>query len=274
MKQPELGRKLAEMRKAKGLTQEDLVAKCNLSVRTIQRIEAGEVTPRSYTVKALFEALGAEWEDEGRTKTEVVNKTLPPSLRRLIPVSIGAGIVYFLVSILEFTMEMTMADGSDKISFAFYFPVKVISLMCHSLFLFAFFRIATFSENWTLQTGVWLMIFVNFIGSCIQIFLVYLSGIPMSLTIGIPLMVSFGAVYLFFGFGLLKFDSPWKSVAGPLGVLCMVTGFLLITVLGAILGMATTVVLYIGLIYFLAWYSKNFERIPFPDSTFSPELQS
>ncbi len=40
-----------------GLTQEDLVEKCNLSVRTLQRIEAGEVTPRPSTVKLIFGAL-------------------------------------------------------------------------------------------------------------------------------------------------------------------------------------------------------------------------
>ena len=57
MKQPDLGKKIAELRKAKGLTQEELVEKCNLSVRTLQRIESGEVTPRSYTIKIIFAAL-------------------------------------------------------------------------------------------------------------------------------------------------------------------------------------------------------------------------
>jgi transcriptional regulator with XRE-family HTH domain len=57
MQQPELGRKIVELRKAKGLTQEELVEKCNLNVRTLQRIEAGEVTPRSYTIKMIFNAL-------------------------------------------------------------------------------------------------------------------------------------------------------------------------------------------------------------------------
>lgn len=57
MNQPELGKMIAELRKAKGLTQEELVEKCNLSVRTLQRIESGEVTPRSYTLKAIFAAL-------------------------------------------------------------------------------------------------------------------------------------------------------------------------------------------------------------------------
>lgn len=57
MNQPELGKKIAELRKSKNLTQEDLVAKCNINVRTLQRIEAGEVMPRKYTLDLIFEAL-------------------------------------------------------------------------------------------------------------------------------------------------------------------------------------------------------------------------
>jgi len=57
MKQPELGRKIAELRKVKGLTQEELVSKCNITVRTLQRIESGVGSPRSYTIKILFTAL-------------------------------------------------------------------------------------------------------------------------------------------------------------------------------------------------------------------------
>lgn len=57
MNQPELGKKIAELRKLKGLTQEELVDICNLSVRTLQRIEYGEVTPRAYTLKLIFGAL-------------------------------------------------------------------------------------------------------------------------------------------------------------------------------------------------------------------------
>ena len=57
MKQPDLGKKILELRKQKGLTQEELVEICNINVRTIQRIEAGDVTPRSFTVKTILEAL-------------------------------------------------------------------------------------------------------------------------------------------------------------------------------------------------------------------------
>jgi len=60
MKQPDLGKKIAELRKAKGYTQEELVDICHLSVRTLQRIESGEVSPRSYTLKVIFSALEFE----------------------------------------------------------------------------------------------------------------------------------------------------------------------------------------------------------------------
>lgn len=57
IQQPELGRKIADSRKAKGLTQEELAAKCNLDVRTLQRIESANVMPRTYNVRLIFEAL-------------------------------------------------------------------------------------------------------------------------------------------------------------------------------------------------------------------------
>lgn len=57
MNQPEFGHELVKIRKAKGLTQSELAEKCNVSKRTIQRIEAGLVIPRSFTIKTLSDAL-------------------------------------------------------------------------------------------------------------------------------------------------------------------------------------------------------------------------
>lgn len=69
MKQPELGKKIVELRKAKGLTQEELVEKCNINVRTLQRIETGEATPRSYTIKIIFAALDYNIYDSSKSLT-------------------------------------------------------------------------------------------------------------------------------------------------------------------------------------------------------------
>ena len=63
MKQPALGQKILELRQQKGLTQEELVEQCNISVRTIQRIEAGETMPRIYTIKTILSALDRDLDD-------------------------------------------------------------------------------------------------------------------------------------------------------------------------------------------------------------------
>jgi len=57
MNQPELGLKVAELRQLKALTQEQLAEMCEVSPRTIQRIESGEVDPRAYTLQCLRAAL-------------------------------------------------------------------------------------------------------------------------------------------------------------------------------------------------------------------------
>ena len=57
MEQPNLGKQISELRKAKGLTQEELAEKCKISARTLQRIETGVVTPRAYTVRVIFATL-------------------------------------------------------------------------------------------------------------------------------------------------------------------------------------------------------------------------
>ena len=57
MNQPDLGLKVTELRQGKGFTQELLAEKCEVSPRTIQRIESGEVDPRAYTLKCLSTAL-------------------------------------------------------------------------------------------------------------------------------------------------------------------------------------------------------------------------
>ncbi len=57
MNQPQLGLKVAELRQQKGLTQERLAELCEVSPRTVQRIESGEVDPRAYTLHCLGAAL-------------------------------------------------------------------------------------------------------------------------------------------------------------------------------------------------------------------------
>ena len=64
MNQPQLGLKVSELRQQKGLTQEQLAERCEISARTVQRIESGEVEPRAYTLHCLGEALDFDFGEE------------------------------------------------------------------------------------------------------------------------------------------------------------------------------------------------------------------
>lgn len=63
MKNYDFGDKLIQARQARGWTQMDLAEKSNISLRTIQRIESGQVNPRAYTLKQLSEIMGLEFSE-------------------------------------------------------------------------------------------------------------------------------------------------------------------------------------------------------------------
>ena len=57
MEQPELGIRVSTLRQEQGFTQEQLAEYCEVSTRTIQRIESGEVEPRPFTRNSLSNVL-------------------------------------------------------------------------------------------------------------------------------------------------------------------------------------------------------------------------
>jgi transcriptional regulator with XRE-family HTH domain len=94
--------KLQSLREKLNLTQEELAHKSNISVRTIQRIEAGQ-SPKGYTLRALAQALNVEesefsaydipLESENLTWIKIINlSSLPlsilPPLNVLVPIAI------------------------------------------------------------------------------------------------------------------------------------------------------------------------------------------
>ncbi len=64
MNQPDLGMTIADLRIQKGLTQEKLAEYCEVSKRTIQRIESGEVEPRAFTLNNLSNILEFDFTEE------------------------------------------------------------------------------------------------------------------------------------------------------------------------------------------------------------------
>lgn len=60
-KKMDTGKLIKELRIKKGLTQEELAVRTEVSARTIQRIENGEVDPRAYTLQMIAKALEVDY---------------------------------------------------------------------------------------------------------------------------------------------------------------------------------------------------------------------
>ena len=86
MNQPDIGLKVSELRLQKGLTQEQLAEFCRISARTIQRIENGEVDPRSHTVHCLNDALDFDFGEQSTSNEELWLTTMHVSSMICIPI--------------------------------------------------------------------------------------------------------------------------------------------------------------------------------------------
>ncbi|MFT5214007.1 MAG: transcriptional regulator with XRE-family HTH domain, partial [Patiriisocius sp.] len=136
MKQPELGQKILELRKQKGFTQEELVTQCNINVRTIQRIEAGEVNPRSHTIKIILEVLGADYFQE--EQKDMVIFTAKEKKR--LQMAWLFGIVYFLLGFIETAADFYKFTQDVSISNTLvYFVIKTISAISVVFFFAGFY---------------------------------------------------------------------------------------------------------------------------------------
>ncbi|WP_086497755.1 helix-turn-helix domain-containing protein [Algoriphagus ratkowskyi] len=268
MKQPELGKRISEMRKAKGLTQEELVELCNLNVRTIQRIEAGEVTPRSYTIKTLFEALGAQWENiEKGTAT-----SYPKSIVTWLYVGFGAGLVYFCLSYFEISMEIEWMEGSyvNTLNFGL---VKAGVLITFSLFIFGLIKMTSAFPNKILQIALWVMLLANALWAGVDFLALNMSSLDLKDYYEVKIS-TFGLAYAFMGVGFLSYKKLWSNIPQVIGALGLVSGVLMFTVVGALFALIPLTLFELGELGLLVWSINTIGRTSSPDSTIGAELQS
>lgn len=153
MKQPALGQKILALRKQKGLTQEELVEKCNINVRTIQRIEAGEVTPRSFTIKTILEVLGVSYKEivkDESLKTEfkpILGITMQ-NVKRVLKLSWVFGIIYLFLGLPEFINEYYRLTNEQTILNSFwYLVVKIGSIISFFFFVRGFIATGKIYQN-------------------------------------------------------------------------------------------------------------------------------
>ena len=272
MKQPQLGKKISELRKAKGLTQEELVEKCNLNVRTIQRIEAGEVTPRSFTVKALFEALDYQWEG---VKNGFVNEER--NVPAYLYLAFAAGMVYFFIAFFEIGMEYEWIEGGAKADSSAFIGVKLGTFLTYAAFIYGWIRLESFIPNLVLKIALWTMLGANVIWYGVDFFGLFTGQWELADYYWVKLS-SFGFCYAFLGASYLCYKRIWSNITQIIGALGIAAGTLIffgIVMFPLImLGLFFLTLFEIGQLGLMVWAINNIGRTSSPDSTFSTELQA
>ncbi|MFI2743524.1 helix-turn-helix domain-containing protein [Zhouia sp. PK063] len=77
------GKKLIEFRKLHNLTQKDVAEKCNITVRTIQRIESGAVQPRATTIRIISQKL--DFNDSLINEDHIADHNISESINNSTP---------------------------------------------------------------------------------------------------------------------------------------------------------------------------------------------
>lgn len=261
MKQPELGKKISEMRKAKGLTQEELVEMCNLNVRTIQRIEAGEVTPRSYTVKTLFEALGIREEREGSDSEQSFE------IPKFLYLALAGGILYFFASIFEIVMEGEYVSGDYSFKMIGFIIAKTLSFGGYVLFGLGWIKLGSLLSNQLLKISFWIMLAACGIWYFADLIALNSSVFAMT-DYYLVKISSFGFGYILLGMGFLAFKKQFSSMGTVIGALTIISGVFIFSGIGAILGLVVLTLAELGQIGLMIYLIQKSGRSISPELSF------
>lgn len=262
MKQPELGKKILELRKQKGLTQEELVEQCNINVRTIQRIEAGEVTPRSFTLKTILNALGADLKNLKTPEPDDsyfdVNEISPSTF--YLKLAWICGIIYFLSGFLEIAVDdARFQDGELIIPKAAYISMKFIVLFAYIYFLWGFVLSGKIFKNYLLKIGTFFLIGTSILFYGYDMVSLYFEPFYTDYVISIQ-SIFYGIGSIIFGLGLMRLKDPFGKIPEIAGGFEVVSGILFILVFMAWLGiffLIPLVILKIILLYKIQEFVKD-----------------
>lgn len=245
MQQPNLGKRLTALRKEKNLTQEELVEKSHVSVRTIQRIEAGEVVPRISTVKILLTAMGQSPEEFFYQKQEVM-QSQPITLfnRNTLLISVVAGAIYLVTEIILGAMDiswLTKRHEWDQWMNFLYTGLTITMIFSYTLFMWGFIKLSELFENSLLKAASYLMIMAVLGSGILDISTLGAENFESIQLPYITASVIVGSLTLVFGIGLLRLQDGMGELSRAAGILEIITGCALITVILFFVGLVVMI---------------------------------
>ncbi|RMB59113.1 XRE family transcriptional regulator [Dokdonia sinensis] len=253
MKQPQLGQKILELRQLKGLTQEELVEQCNISVRTIQRIEAGETMPRVYTIKTILSALDRDLDDlqqdsifETKVKEAMLLEIDESKDVSFILKNLHIGWITGILSMIAFIFQFIedsyfIAQGDYYFGGLFYIILGVVSIILFALHMRAFILIGELFKSYLLKVTSILFISINTLLILYVIIDLNFDYMPQG-AYAIIFCVFYGLAYGFFGYALLKLRNLGQLPKAA-GIIQMIIGGMFLTVLFSIVAAPASILI-------------------------------
>jgi transcriptional regulator with XRE-family HTH domain len=181
----EIGDKIRETRKLKGLTQDELAEKASLNLRTIQRIENSENEPRGKTLSLICDVLEIDLEDfmvdTNSTKTKSVFTKIVQGIFLAVFNIILMGIIGFL------TLDSEANTNS-------LFGGVIVSILI-PLFIVNFTHTMSSNER-VLKFGFGYVVYL--------LAAVVVLGLPIGFTTGLIPCLLISLFFLYFGNDIIK----------------------------------------------------------------------
>lgn len=250
MKQPELGKRIASLRKGKGLTQEELVDMCNINVRTIQRIESGEVTPRASTIKLILDVLGYDYQtfDEEEKTTSMHSffsieklsefflidfdsrKNISTTSKQLKLAFFAALLNFFLGFIISGFEHTIYEKWLNPDNYAIYTIIKLINFVAFIFLQRGFIIIADYFENSLLKILSYIIIIHETFNAGYTILSLYLPSID-SQYIDSGISITIGAILIIYSISIKRLKTYFGKVSNWAAVFIFISGFFLLTLI-------------------------------------------
>lgn len=158
-----LGNRIADIRKQKALTQEQLSEQASINIRTLQRIEKGETEPRGHTLNALCEVLDLRPEDifdYGKTEDRQFLVILHLSVLAFIIIPLG-NILLPLILWLSRGKKVRQAheQGANILNFQLLWTIVSFPLVG----IGAFMKLESFDHAYLFFVAAGLLYVANFL---------------------------------------------------------------------------------------------------------------
>ena len=205
-------------------------------MRTLQRIENGEVTPRSYTVKTILSALDYDYDslqEEERLKPSEIGP-LPANevktVHSLLTVAWIAGIFFLVAALFEGVADYVRFDDDELIYGRWgHLTVKVLALVLNSLLLYGFLVSGRLLKNYLMKIASVLMLFALLFFYAYDVVSVFYEPLHFEVIL-LAESVVLGALGVLFGISIIKSEKKLGPIAYVSGGMELLIAFCLLTV--------------------------------------------